>query len=469
LRVFTRGSIEWGKGVESHGESAQEGGGGRIAANDGRRIRVKRRSWLAALAVGILASAIAAIAAYSAQAKPNAKKAGEIEVLSLWGGSEKAAFLKVTSAFTKSSGIKVTYTTARDFEPAIRTRLAAGNPPDVAIIPRPGVLESLAKQGALKDMSSLGLGTAYLNARYDKGLTQLVTFSGKVYGIPAKGNSKSVVWYRPDQFKKYGLKPATTWAQLLAMTKKLKAKGQNPWAQGAKDSWTLTDWFENAYIRTAGPTKYTSLFTGKVKFTDASVKTALRDMLQILTGKYLVGGINGSLGTGFVDGIGRVFGTNAKAQLYMEGGFVGGIATQQVNTKLKPGKTINSFSFPSIKPGSGKYVIFGGDYTSVFKDNADVRKFLKYISSPGAGQIWVSTGAIISPNKQVKITGYPNLLVKNEARQISTAKAVRFDGSDLLPGSLADEWGATLQNIFQKPGNVNSLLSDFQKKADKEF
>jgi alpha-glucoside transport system substrate-binding protein len=430
---------------------------------------VKRRSWLVALVVAVLASAVAAVAAHSSQARPQAKAANSIEVLSLWGGSEKAAFLKVTSAFTKSSGIDVKYTTARDFEPAIRTRLAAGNPPEIAIIPRPGVLSDLAKQGALQDMSKLGLGSAYLNARYDKGLTQLVTFGGKVYGIPAKGNSKSVVWYRPDQFKKYGLKPATTWAQLLALTKKLKSKGQTPWAQGAKDSWTLTDWFENAYIRTAGPAKYTSLFTGKTKFTDASVKTALKDMLQILNGKNLVGGINGSLGTGFVDGIGRVFGTKPKAQLYMEGGFVGGIATQQVNTKLKPAKTINSFPFPSIKPGSGKYVIFGGDYASAFKDTPEVRKFLKYISSAPAGKIWVSTGAVTSPNRLVKLTGYPNLLVKNEARQISTASAIRFDGSDLLPGSLSDEWGATLQNVLQKPGNMNSLLTDFQKKADKEF
>jgi len=430
---------------------------------------VKRRSWFVALAVGILASAVAATAGYGGQAKPNAKAAGTIEVLSLWGGSEKDAFLKVTAAFKKKTGISVTYTTARDFEPAIRTRLAAGNPPDIAIIPRAGVLANLSKQGALKDMAKLGLSTSYLNARYDKGLTALATFGGKVYGMPAKGNSKSVIWYRPDQFKKYKLKPATSWAQLLSLTKTLKAKGQTPWAQGAKDSWTLTDWFENAYIRTAGPTKYQQLFTGKVKFTDASVKTALNDMLKILNGKYLAGGISGSLGTGFVDGIGRVFGTSPKAQLYMEGGFVGGIATQQVNTKLKPGKTINSFPFPAIKPGSGKYVIFGGDYASAFTDSPDVRSFFKYISSPEAGKIWVSTGAIISPNKQVKLTGYPNVLVKNEAKQIATAKAVRFDGSDLLPGSLADEWGATLQNILQKPGSISNELSTFQKKADKEF
>jgi ABC-type glycerol-3-phosphate transport system substrate-binding protein len=430
---------------------------------------VKRRSWLVALAVGILASAVTASAGYGGKAKPTAKAAGEIEVLSLWGGSEKDAFLKVTAAFTKKTGIKVTYTTARDFVPVIRTRLAAGNPPDVAIIPRPGVLADLAKQGAVKELSKLGLSKSYMTARYGPAWIQLGTVGGKLYGVAAKANSKSVVWYRPDQFKKFKLKPAKTWAQLLALTKALKAKGQTPWASGAKDSWTLTDWFENVYVRTAGPAKYNLLFTGKLKFTDGSVKTAIKDMLQILNNKYLAGGVQGALGTGFVDGIGRVFGTSAKAQLYMEGGFVGGIATQQVNTKLKPGKTIDSFPFPTIDPKYDSPLVGGGDLAAAFKDSADVRSFLKYISSPQAGTVWVSTGAIVSPNKQVKAKAYPNVLVRKEAAQVAGAKVFRFDGSDLLPGSLADEWGASLQNAMQKPGSLNSILSDFQKKADKEF
>jgi alpha-glucoside transport system substrate-binding protein len=425
---------------------------------------VKRRSWLVLLAVVL--GAIAATFAATASSKP---AAGSIEVLSLWGGSEKDAFLKVTAAFEKQSGTKVEYTTARDFVPVIRTRLAAGNPPDVAIIPRPGVLGDLARQGAVKQLSTMGLSNAYMKARYGPAWIQLGTVNGKLYGVAAKANSKTVIWYRPDQFKKYKLKTPKTWAQLVALTKAMKAKGLTPWAQGAKDSWTLTDWFEDVYLRTAGPAKYQSLFTGKLKFTDSTVKTAIRQMLQVLNGKYLAGGVQGALGTAFVDGIGRVFGKKATAQLYMEGGFVGGIAIQQVNTALKPGKTIDFFPFPTINPKWGQPLLGAGDLAAAFKDSAEVRAFLRYISSAAAGRIWVSTGAIISPNKQVGGSAYPNSLVRKEAAQVKAAKVFRFDGSDLLPGSLADDWGATLQNALQKPGNVNSLLSDFQKKADKEF
>ena len=424
----------------------------------------RRRSWLVLLAVVI--GTVAATFAATASSKP---AAGSIEVLSLWGGSEKDAFLKVTAAFTQKTGIKVDYTTARDFVPVIRTRLAAGNPPDVAIIPRPGVLSDLAKQGAVKDLGTMGLSRSYITARYSSAWVKLGTVNGKIYGVAAKANSKSVIWYRPDQFKKFKLKTPKTWAQLLALTKKLKAKGQTPWAQGAKDSWTLTDWFENVYARTAGPTKYAQLFSGKLKFTDPSVKKALTTMLQILNNKYLAGGVQGALGTAFVDGIGRVFGKKPTAQLYFEGGFVGGIALDQVNTSLKAGKTINSFPWPTINAKFGQPLVGAGDLASAFKDSADIRAFLKYISSPEAGRIWVSTGAIISPNKQVKKGAYPNVLVQKEAAQVAAAKVFLFDGSDTLPGTLADDWGPTWQNVLQKPGSISSLMSDFQKKADKAF
>jgi alpha-glucoside transport system substrate-binding protein len=425
----------------------------------------KGRTQLVIAAVALCAVLVGASAAGAVR---NAKPVKEIEVLSLWGGSEKDAFLKVARAFTAKTGIKVRYTRTRAFEPDIRRRLAARDLPDVVIFTRPGVLANLAKEGLLKDVRKLGLSQTYLRARYGRDLISLVTLSGKIYGVPAKGNSKSTIWYRPDQFEKYGLERPKTWAELLAITRKLKARGKTPWTAGAKDSWTLTDWFENVYLKAVGPTKYQRLFTGKIKFTDPSVKRSLKLMLQILSGKYLAGGVQGALATGYIDAVGRVFGPHPTAQLYLEGGFIGGIALNQVNTALEPGRDIAFFPVPAISRGSDRYVVFGGDYASAFRDNAAVRQFLKYISSPGAGSIWVSTGAVVSPNRQVRTARYPNQLVGAEAKQIATAKALRYDGSDLLSGDLGDEWGAVLQKILQRTGNTDRLLSAFQRKAQRQ-
>lgn len=432
---------------------------------------MRRMRLLALLGAVTVSTALVATAAGRASA-PDAKvgsAAKPITVLSLWGGSEKDAFLKVLAAFEKKTGLKTQFETARDFLPVIRTRVAAGNPPMVAIVPRPGVMADLAREGALKDLGRMGLSKGYLTSNYSKAWLDLGTVDGKVYGVAAKANSKSVFWYSPQYFKQQRLTVPKTWAQLIATTKKIKAAGDTPWAVGAKDSWTLTDWFENIYSRSAGPAKYSQLFGGKLAFTNPSVAQALRLMTSIINDKYVAGGVKGALGTGFVDGIGLVFGENAEAHLYMEGGFVGGIALGDVNPKLKPGVTIQLAPFPTINPAFGSPVIGGGDLASAFVDNAEVRKLLRYLSSAAAGKIWVSTGAIVSPNKLVPPNAYPNVLVRAEAKQVAGAKVFRFDGSDLLPGALGEEWGTLLQKVIQKPGDIGTLLSAFQKEAAREF
>ena len=433
---------------------------------------MKRRKSLIASAVALVIVA-GAVSATAISAKPTKHHAGSIEVFSLWGGSEKDAFTKVTAAFTKKTGIDVKYSSARDFIPAIRTRLAAGDPPDIAIVPRPGNLATLAREGVLKQLTGLGFTSAYMKQNYGAAWISLGTVDGKLYGLPAKANSKSVIWYKPPSFAKYHFKVPKTWNQLIKITKAYKAKGLTPWALGCgpgPSSWTLTDWFENIYARTAGPAKYQALFTGKLKFTDSSVVKALQMMTSVLNNKYVAGGIQGALGLSYTDGMARVFGkSGTTAQMYMEGGFMGGIALGQINPSLKAGKTIDDFPWPSIVPKYGSPLIGGGDLATAFKDSPDIRQFLKYISSPAAGTIWVSTGAVVSPNKSVSPKAYPNALVRFESHQIATSKYVLFDGSDLLPGTLADDWGSALQEIVQKPSDTSSILSAFQKKADKAF
>jgi alpha-glucoside transport system substrate-binding protein len=434
-------------------------------------MELKRRKRFITLAVALIVVA-AGLTATAVSAKPTKRSAGSIEVLSLWGGSEKDAFLKVTAAFTAKTGIKVEYTSARDFIPEIRTRLAAGNPPEIGILPRPGYITTLAKQGALKPLSTLGLSNAYMKGNYSAGWLKLGSSGGKIYGVPAKANSKSVIWYKPDSFKKYKFKIPKTWAQLLAITKKYKAKGLVPWAVGAGPSqsqWTLTDWFENIYARTAGPAKYQALFTGKLKFTDPSVANAARIMTQIINNQYVLNGVQGVLGQSFVGGIGDVFGTSAKAQLYFEGGFVGGIALQQVNKNLVAGKTIGDFPWPTIKASLDHPVVGAADFAAAFKDTPEVRQFLKYISTGPAGRIWVSTGAVTSPNKRVPASAYPSKLVQAEVKQLATAKTFLFDGSDLLPGAFGDTWGFALQDVIQHPSNIKSILSTFQSKIQGQF
>jgi alpha-glucoside transport system substrate-binding protein len=391
---------------------------------------------------------------------------GTVSVLSLWGGSEKEAFDKVLAKFTADTGIKTQYETARDFLPVIRSRLAAGNPPNMAIVPRPGIVKDLAGDGSLKSLDDLGIDADKINENYSKAWTDLTTFDDATWGIVAKANSKSTVWYDPARLK---ATPPTTWNGLLALTQKLKSEGKTPWAVGAGDGWPLTDWFESIYLYQSGPEKYQKLFDGDIPFNDQSVKNALAEMFKVLSNQNLPGGVEGALATPFVDSIGQVFGTKPKAELYYEGGFVGGIATGQVNPKLQPGKTIDFFQFPKFNDQIGTPLLGAGDVAVAFDDNDNTSKLMEFLASSEAGSTWVSTGAIVSPNKAVDLSVYPNDLVRKEAEQVQNAEVFRFDGSDLLPGALGTEWPTVLQGIMKNPSSVNSALDDFQNTASNEF
>lgn len=396
---------------------------------------------------------------------------GQVTIFSLWTGSEEEAFKKVLTQFTEETGIETKYEAARDFLPVIRTRLNAGNPPEVGILPRPGFVDELARDDALIPLEDLGLDVDAINENYGDTWIDLATFEDTAYGVVAKANSKSTVWYKPNSYQQNGFEVPQTWDELGQIIRQYKQKGMNPWAVGAQgrdSSWTLTDWFEQIYIRTAGGDNYDKLFSGELPFNDETVKEALREMLKHVNDRYVLGGIDTALSLSFQDAITRVFGTNPQAEMHMLGGFTGGIAIG-ANPDLKPGETIDFFPFPTIKEEHGDPLVGSGDVAAAFVNNEDVAKLLEFLSTPEAGRTWVSTGAIVSPNKGVPDDAYPNELVRKEADQVKNAESFRFDGSDLLPGTLGQDFGTLLQNIIKNPNNVDSLLDDYQAEAEQAF
>jgi alpha-glucoside transport system substrate-binding protein len=396
---------------------------------------------------------------------------GQVTIFSLWTGSEEEAFKKVLTQFTEETGIETKYEAARDFLPVIRTRLNAGNPPEVGILPRPGFVDELARDDALIPLEDLGLDVDAINENYGDTWIDLATFEDTAYGVVAKANSKSTVWYKPNSFQQNGFEIPQTWDQLEQIVQSYKSKGEVPWAVGAQgrdSSWTLTDWFEQIYIRTAGGDNYDKLFSGELPFNDATVKEALEIMLQQVNDENVLNGVDGALSLSFQDAITRVFGTNPQAEMHMLGGFTGGIAIG-ANPDLKPGETIDFFPFPTIKEEHGDPLVGSGDVAAAFVNNEDVAKLLEFLSTPEAGRTWVSTGAIVSPNKGVPDDAYPNELVRKEADQVKNAESFRFDGSDLLPGTLGQDFGTLLQNVIKNPDNVDSLLDDYQAEAEQAF
>ena len=384
-------------------------------------------------------------ASEAASAPPAA--GGSITVTSLWGGSEQESFQKVLDAFKAKTGITANYESIRtDYATVLQTRITGGNPPDVSILPGIGFLRRFARDGSIKKIADLGIDAAALEANYAPGILDIGKVDDALYAIMVKFNSKSTFWYRPDKLTAAGVTPPADWDAFTAALKTLSDKGDKPLGLGAKDDWTLTDWFESIYVRQAGPEAYDKLFSKDGDWTDPSVATAVKTMTDVLNDTNVEGGIKAALGRGFVDGIAQAFSANPKADMYYEGGFVGGIITGQVNKAAKLGTDADWFDFPSINGNKG--VTIGGDVIAAFTTNPGVKEFMEYMTTAEAGAVWAATGAIISPVKGVDASVYPNDQTKREAAQVANATAVRFDGSDLLPGG-GPNLGAELQKAIQ--------------------
>jgi alpha-glucoside transport system substrate-binding protein len=389
---------------------------------------------------------------------------GSIVVTSLWGGTEEEAFQAVLDAFTEETGIEATYEPNRtDYATVLRTRIQGDNPPDVAIIPGIGTLRSLARDGSLISMADLGINQGDIEDNYAPGILDVGVVDDELYGIMVKLNSKSTIFYSPDRFDEMGLDASAVadFADLQTLADDIKAAGGTPFALGAQDSWTLTDWFEVMYLKQHGTEAYDTLFGPDGDWTDSTVTDTISKMQEILTEENIADGVDGSLATLFVAAIAKVFGTSPSAELYYGGGFVGGIATgTDVNPDLagQEGTAIDWFPFPSVDGNGANLVTYGGDVMAALVRDSDVAEFMQYLTTAEAGTVWAEGGTIISPIVAVDTSVYPTVLIQAEAEQVTTAEAVRFDGSDLLPGT---DLGAVLQSALRGE-EMGPILEEFQ-------
>ena len=394
-----------------------------------------------------------------------ARVGGTMEVAAVWSGQEQANFKQVLDAFTAKTGTQVTFTSTGDnIATVLRTRIEGNSPPDVAVLPQPGLLRDLARQNALKPIDDL-VGTA-LSQDFAPHWKELGTVDGKLYGLFFKGANKSLVWYNTTAFRNAGVQPARTFDDLLTTARTIKDSGVTPFSLGGGAGWVLTDLFENIYLRQAGAQKYDQLSRHEIPWTDQSVKDALRTMARLLSDRSLFAG--SVTQTQFVQSVDNVLRNPPAAAITIEGDFVPGSATQ----KAEPVRDYNSFAFPSIN-NSPASVVGGGDAVVMLKDTPQAKELVKFLASAEAAEIWAKLGGFSSPNRKVNASVYPDDVTRSNATALAQASIFKFDMSDLAPATFGGtpgrgEW-ALLQQFADSPSDVDGIASQLEQAAAAAF
>jgi alpha-glucoside transport system substrate-binding protein len=391
---------------------------------------------------------------------------GTISVLAVWTGAEGEAFQAVLDGFTEANpDVTVNYQAANDPATVLSTSVEGGNPPDVAALPSPGIMADFAGRGAL---TPIDFARETIEENYADVWLDLGTVEGELYGLFFKGANKSTVWYNVAQYEAAGVEPAEDWETFLSNAETIAASGTPAYSIGGADGWTLTDLFENIYLRTAGPEMYDQLATHEIPWTDPSVTEALTEMAKILGDTdNIAGGTSGALQTDFPTSVSQVFADPPKAAQVIEGDFVGGVVADE--TTAEPGTGFNVAPFPDIGE-SDNPVVGGGDVMVMFKDNPAARALIEYLGTPEAAEVWASRGGFSSPNQNLDAAVYPDDIQRTTATALAEAEVFRFDLSDLQPAAFgSDAMFSLLQDFLRNPDDVEGTAQALETAAAKAF
>jgi len=395
---------------------------------------------------------------------------GTVSVMAVWTGDEQASFQAVIDEFTKVyPNVTVNYTSAGDQLPTVlSTAVQGGNPPSVAAVAQPGLMADFVNQGVLKP---LDFAEGVIGENFSSSTIEVGTVDGTLYGMLFKAANKSTVWYNVLAFEDAGVTPPTTWDELLQGAETLNASGVKAYSIGGADGWTLTDLFENIYLRTAGADLYDQLSAHEIPWTDDSVTTALEAMAQVFSDTAnIAGGTAGALQTDFPKSVTQVYTDPPAAAMVFEGDFVQGEILN--STDAEPETGFNQFAFPSVND-SPPSVVGGGDMIIAFNDDAATQAFVSYLATPEASEIWASRGGFSSPNVNVDTSVYPDPIAQATASALADAEVFRFDMSDLAPSAFGGtvgqgEW-KILQDFLQDPSDIQGTQDALEAAAAQAY
>lgn len=348
------------------------------------------------------------------------------------------------------TGVTIKYEGSREFETQLPVRIKAGNAPDIAYLPQPGLLQTIVTNnpGKTIEIKADDQASKNVDENYNKAWRSYGTVDGKYYGVPVGANAKSFVWYSPKVFKDKGYQVPKTWAELMTLTDKIAADYPNakPWCagfeSGSATGWPGTDWIEDMMLRTGTPEDYDKWVTHQMAFNDAKVVKAFDQAGSILKNpKY----VNGSLGdvksiatTPFTDaGFGIL---HEECFLHRQASFYqANWAADKKDVKVAEDGDVFAFYLPGPTTDTLP-MLAGGEFAAAFRDAPEVKAVQAYLTSPewsNAKAKATPNGGWLSANKKLDPNNLSQPIDRLAFKMLVDDKTVvRFDGSDLMPGAV---------------------------------
>ena len=336
------------------------------------------------------------------------------------------------ASFEAETGIDIVHEGSATFEDDLKLRVDGGDAPDLAFVPQPGLLATLARDGKVIPLADTEAGVLENNGESWVGYGSV---DGTYYAPPFGANIKSLVWYSPEAFTTAGYEIPTTWQGLLDLSQQIVDDGGTPWCVGAESGgatgWVLTDWTEDVMLRTAGPEVYDQWVNHEIPFNDPAVLAALDQVGAIVKNDdFVLGGAQSIPSTSFQEGGLPLL--DGECFMHRQANFYGNQWPE--GTTKGPDGQVNTFFLPMVNEDDPKTMLGGGELITAFADRPEVAAVAAYLTSADYANERLKLGNWLTPNKAADISLVTDPLEQQFAQLLADSDVFRFDGSDLMPG-----------------------------------
>lgn len=432
-----------------------------------------RRILVPVVGLGVVGMALAACSGGGGGDNGGGGDSQTVSIMGAFTDAQAAAFQADLDAWSETSGITVTYDGNTDFQTAVVARATAGNPPDIAIYPQPGVLKS--QTNTLFPLEELGLDVDAITADQANGLGQIAQVDGETYGLPYSINVKSLVWYNPAAFEAAGLEVPTTDEEMTALQQQIIDEGLGyPWCvgleSGAATGWPATDWLEEYVLRYGGLDEYNAWIAGDVLFDSPLVNEAGDKVASELLEEGKINGGGPAAATTsfqtagnqlFVEGI-----DNGQCFMMRQGSFIADFFPEDIKAQIADGdlSNIDFFQLPS-PDGTPTAMLGGGDLVGAFTNNEATAAVVEYITSAEFGTNGYASQAIfLSPHNDFDTSFYTTEFQVKAQELLAASELFGFDASDQMPGEVGSgtewteltSWFAGQQTMEQAFQNIDA-------------
>ncbi|SDS06512.1 ABC transporter substrate-binding protein [Agrococcus carbonis] len=341
--------------------------------------------------------------------------------------------------FEECTGIDVVYEGSAEFEAQINVRIQGGNPPDLAIFPQPGLLQSVVGTGSVLEAPEAVQANAqeYWNETWQG----FGTVDGTVYAAPLMASVKGFVWYSPSVWEENGWEVPTTLDEVDEVTAAIAESGvMKPWCvgfgSGEATGWPGTDWLEDYVIRTAGADVYDQWVAHEIPFDSPEIVAALDRVGALIKDDANVNGGIGDVTTIATTDFGEAGlpVLDGECAMHHQASFYEGFWGDGV-TVAEDGD-VWAFILPGQEAGAAD-VTGGGELVGAFSDAEEVVATQTYLSSPEWANSRVSLGGVLSANSGLDPANASSDLLRQAYDILQDPNTTfRFDGSDLMPGAV---------------------------------